>query len=112
MNEAGVISAIVHGPIKFCVEICRMNSYERLVNGDDLRSLGIAGELQVGGRALLYRVVFHDEVYTFEPQGSPSGKRAFSVRREHNDWTPVDVGGEQPVTAAIEQLEAFLLSQH
>lgn len=67
--------------------------------------------LTVDGKEAEYRVLFHDEIYTFEPVNSPDAK-AFSLRRDHNQWHCVDAPDSSVTKFAIAKLEAFLLSQH
>ncbi|WP_207493556.1 hypothetical protein [Aridibaculum aurantiacum] len=65
----------------------------------------------VNGKDVLFRVNFHDELYTFEPQDADDSISSFDVRREHNDWVP-QTSPDPVVKQAIACLERFMLSQH
>ena len=64
----------------------------------------------VQGKEVTYRVLFHDELYTFEPANDAAP--SFSLRREHNQWQCTDGESNEVTKHAIARLEKFLLSQH
>ena len=67
--------------------------------------------LTVEGCDILYKVLFHDELYTFEPQDGGTNQ-SFSIRRINNDWIPEDSPGETLANQAIKKLDDYLFSQH
>lgn len=66
-------------------------------------------ELENNGRSETFHVSFHDEKYIFQAQNS---NMHFSIRREEDEWHPVEPIDEQLKNAATEKLDKYLLSQH
>jgi hypothetical protein len=67
-------------------------------------------QLNQGGGTMAYRVVFANEQYQFIPDGFAGS--SFGIRREHDEWHPVEPLPEEVKDQAIDALERYLLSQH
>lgn len=68
--------------------------------------------IPVKGQEVQYRVLFHDELYTFEPADAGNDAPSFSLRRDNNSWQCADGADNELTKYAIARLEDFLLSQH
>lgn len=66
-------------------------------------------ELEMNGRTETFQVSFHDDKYIFQALTS---NMQFSIRREEDEWHPVDPIDEQLKNAATEKLDKYLLAQH
>jgi hypothetical protein len=66
-------------------------------------------ELDINGRTETFQVSFHDDKYIFQSQNS---NLHFSIRREEDEWHPVESIDDQLKNAATEKLDNYLLSQH
>lgn len=66
-------------------------------------------ELETNGLTETFQVSFHDDKYIFQALNSPMH---FSIRREEDEWHPVESIDEQLKNAATEKLDIYLLSQH
>lgn len=67
-------------------------------------------QLNQGGSTMAYRVAFAEEQYHFIPDGMQGS--AFALRREHDEWHPVEPLPEEVLQQAIAALEQYLLQQH
>jgi hypothetical protein len=68
-------------------------------------------ELTINGRKASYEVIFENEEYVFHPRNT--GKhRAFSLKREDDEWHPQTQMEEDVKEQAIASLENYLLAQH
>lgn len=67
-------------------------------------------QLQQGGGTMAYRVVFDQEQYRFIPDGFEGN--AFALKREHDEWHPVEPLPEAVQQQAVDALERYLLQQH
>ncbi len=68
--------------------------------------------IPVNGNEIQYRVLFHDEIYTFEPVNTDTSVSSFNIRRHHNEWIPESSNDDPVLKMAIKKLDEFLLSQH
>ena len=68
--------------------------------------------IPVKGKDVQYRVMFHEETYTFEPAVAGDNVPTINLRRNHNQWECADGNADEVTTQAIARLEKFLLSQH
>ncbi|RYY99218.1 MAG: hypothetical protein EOO11_05720 [Chitinophagaceae bacterium] len=67
-------------------------------------------ELPTGGQTRAFDVTFADELYVFTPlDGAGAPVR---IRREEDEWHPVDGADAALADACIEELERYLLRQH
>lgn len=66
-------------------------------------------ELVSKGKTETFAVSFHDDKYIFQ---ALNGSTRFSIRREEDEWHPVEPIDDQLKNAATEKLETYLLSQH
>jgi hypothetical protein len=66
-------------------------------------------ELENKGRTEAFAVSFHDDMYIFKGLNS---NLQFSIRREEDEWHPVEPIDDQLKNAATEKLDSYLLSQH
>ena len=66
-------------------------------------------DLIAGGNPTRYNVVFENEKYSFQPDGSGP---AFSVTRNHDEWHCEEIPDETLLAQAIKSLDSYLLKQH
>lgn len=67
-------------------------------------------QLSQGAGTMAYRVVFDQEQYRFIPDGFEG--TAFGIRREHDEWHPVEPLPDALRQQAVDALERYLLQQH
>lgn len=66
-------------------------------------------DLNYRGKTETFAVSFHDDQYIFQ---SLNGTARFSIRREEDEWHPIEPIEDQLKNAATDKLESYLLSQH
>jgi hypothetical protein len=66
-------------------------------------------DLITKGKIETFAVSFQDDKYIFQ---ALSGSTQFSIRREDDEWHPIEDIEEQLKNTATEKLESYLLSQH
>ena len=67
-------------------------------------------QLRQGGGTMAYQVVFDNEQYQFIPDGMQGS--AFALKREHDEWHPVEPLPHEVQQQAVAALEQYLLQQH
>lgn len=67
-------------------------------------------QIAQGAGAMNYQVVFEQEQYRFIPDGFAGS--VFALKREHDEWHPLEPLPEGVQEQAVAALEQYLLSQH
>ena len=77
-------------------------------NMEDLFS----AQLLLEGKQVPYRVVFENEKYVFQGEGSNGNVQTFSIKRENDEWHEQGSLPANLKKQAVDALEAYLLQQH
>ncbi len=75
---------------------------------EDLFSTNIS----VNNQNVTYRVIFEEDKYTFMSDAEMDEFSTFSLKRENDEWHPVEMLPEALKKQAVDALEKYLLQQH